>query len=251
MCGIFCSLSKTAHVPPDDHVLELLQRRGPDSTGSVQHTYCEDPGDSHSHQGNGAKTFLSFTSTVLSLRGSQTVSQPIRDPEETHVLCWNGEAWSIGGTSTQGNDTKAIFQLLSQAAEESHKASLGVKDATTLVAQHMASVAGPYAFVFYDRHAGRVYLGRDLLGRRSLLWRTTDSADLLISSITSGSVDDTWTEIEADGVYCIDLAAPSSKASDSDRVEFISRFDILKVPYCVGREDSSANLPSVGDQPIA
>lgn len=251
MCGIFCSLSRTAHVPPDDHVLELLQRRGPDSTGSVQHTFCEGPGDSHSNQGNGAKTFLNFTSTVLSLRGSQTVSQPIQGPEEAHVLCWNGEAWSIGGNSTQGNDTKAIFQLISQVAEESRKASFSAKGATTLVAQHMASVAGPYAFVFYDRHAGRVFLGRDLLGRRSLLWRTTGSGDLLISSITSGSIDAAWTEIEADGVYCIDLAAASSNANESDRVEFISNFDIFKVPYCINGESPSAKLPSVGDQPIA
>jgi hypothetical protein len=39
MCGIFCSLSRTSHVSPDAHVLELLQRRGPDSTSCAQHTY--------------------------------------------------------------------------------------------------------------------------------------------------------------------------------------------------------------------
>jgi hypothetical protein len=252
MCGIFCSLSRTSHVSPDAHVLELLQRRGPDSTSCAQHTYSNTHEDTSSQEGNDRKVFLNFTSTVLSLRGSRTVSQPLQSSDGSHILCWNGEAWSIAGHPPNGNDTEAVFELLSAAASQSHVADSGIQDTMVTIAQHMASVAGPYAFVFYDKHAGKVYLGRDFLGRRALLWRTNESGDLLISSVTSGSHDNAWTEIEADGVYCIDLNVASGQQGGPNQDSGISSdFAISKVPYHVAADgaDSMPSKPfSVGNQ---
>jgi asparagine synthetase B (glutamine-hydrolysing) len=249
MCGIFCSLSRTSHVSPDADVLLLLRRRGPDSTSCAQHTYGDDSARGWETGGN---IFLNFTSTVLSLRGLRTVSQPLQNSDGSHVLCWNGEAWSIDGQQTTGNDTEAVFGLLSAAASESHGAISDSKDASETIAKHMAAIAGPYAFVFYDRHAGRVYLGRDFLGRRALLWRTSESGDLLISSVTSGSHDNAWSEIEADGIYCIDLKAPSGHAVSQDpALGVASNFAIYKVPYhfaTEGDESTKSGTFSVGDQ---
>lgn len=251
MCGIFCSLSRTSHVSPDAHVLELLQRRGPDSTSCAQHTFACDREAISQQQEDGGNVFLNFTSTVLSLRGSCTVTQPLQDSDGSHILCWNGEAWAIAGHPANGNDTEAVFELLSAAASESHKADSSAQSAAVIVAQHMASVAGPYAFVFYDKHAGRVYLGRDFLGRRALLWRTNESGDLLISSVTSGSHDNTWTEVEADGIYCIDLNSASRQQDGLNRDSGIhSNFAISKVPYHVaadGADITSSETFSVGD----
>jgi asparagine synthetase B (glutamine-hydrolysing) len=252
MCGIFCSLSRTSHVSPDADVLQLLQRRGPDSTSCAQHTYGDDCEEASSQRDGGGKIFLNFTSTVLSLRGSRTVSQPLQSSDGSHVLCWNGEAWSIAGQATTGNDTEAVFQLLSTAASQSSGTTSSAQDASDNIAKQMATIAGPYAFVFYDRHAGRVYLGRDFLGRRALLWRTNKSGNLLISSVTSGSHDNAWSEIEADGIYCIDLNVPSGHAVSQDpAIGIPSSFAISRVPYRVttgGDESIKSGTFSVGDQ---
>jgi hypothetical protein len=249
MCGIFCSLSRTSHVPPGASVLQLLQRRGPDSTSCAQHTY----GDDSTYGGESSgKIFLNFTSTVLSLRGSRTVSQPLQNSDGSHVLCWNGEAWSIAGHPAKGNDTETVFELLSAAASQSRGTTSSVQDVLITIAKHMATIAGPYAFVFYDRHAGRVYLGRDFLGRRALLWSTNESGELLISSVTSGSHDSAWSEIEADGIYCIDLNVPSGRADNQGQaLDISSSFAISKVPYHFatdGDESTKSGTLSVGDQ---
>ena len=251
MCGIFCSLSRTSHVSPDADVLQLLQRRGPDSTSCAQHIYGYDCEKAPLQHESGGEIFLNFTSTVLSLRGSRTVTQPLQNADGSHVLCWNGEAWSIGGHTAKGNDTEAVFELLLAAASQSRGTHLGVQDASNTIAKHMATIAGPYAFVFYDKRAGRVYLGRDFLGRRALLWRTTESGDLLISSVTSGSHDTAWSEIEADGIYCIDLKVPSGHADTGDQALGVpSSFTISKVPHHFatdGDESTTSGTFSVGD----
>lgn len=238
---------------PDADVLQLLQRRGPDSTSCAQHTYSHDCDETSPQRESGGNIFLNFTSTVLSLRGSRTVTQPLQNLDGSHVLCWNGEAWSIAGHPAKGNDTEAVFELLSAAASQSRGTNLSAQDASNAIAKHMATIAGPYAFVFFDRHAGRVYLGRDFLGRRALLWRISESGDLLISSVTSGSHDNAWSEIDADGIYCIDLNVPSERAETQDQALGItsSSFAISKVPYHVatdGDDSITSGTFSVGTQ---
>jgi asparagine synthetase B (glutamine-hydrolysing) len=177
------------------------------------------------------------------------VSQPLQDGDRSHVLCWNGEAWTIAGHPTEGNDTRAIFDLLSKVAAQSCAMALSCQDAANNIAQHMASVSGPYSFVFYDRLSSRVYLGRDFLGRRSLLWKANEAGDLLISSVTPGPLDGAWTEVEADGVYCIDLSASSEPSSGSDRVSALpSSFPVAKVPYHITTDGSTTDSLSVGKQ---
>lgn len=248
MCGIFCSLSRSHHVSADEQVLALLQRRGPDSTGCVQQIHSERHEELSPGQGTNTAVYLNFTSTVLSLRGSKTVSQPLQDGDQSYVLCWNGEAWTIAGHPTEGNDTRAIFDLLSKAATQSRAMALSSQDAANNIAQHMASVSGPYSFVFYDRLSSRVYLGRDFLGRRSLLWKSNKAGGLLISSVTAGSLDGAWSEIEADGVYCVDLSV-SKPSTGADRTSGLpSSFAVAKVPYHVTTDGSTTDPLSVGKQ---
>jgi len=209
MCGIFCSVSKRAHLRPNKAVLDLLQRRGPDSLGGATSTYSA-PVTPSGHD----QICLSFVSTVLLLRGSQTVTQPYRDPEHSCILCWNGEAWSVGSNPTSGNDTAAMFDLL-QSAVDSHEIRRHPTQELDFVIESLATVAGPYAFVFYSSVTGKLYFGRDFLGRRSLLYKVNGD-QLTITSVSSGSSGDgDWTEIEADGVYCLDFQHQASLAESS------------------------------------
>lgn len=246
MCGIFCSISKHRHVPTTPQLHKLLQARGPDSTGQTSTIVDIDD----------VKTYVTLKSTVLSLRGDRTVSQPYQDSSLANALCWNGEAWSIGGLPTAGDDTQSMHSLLIEATKTpdhaAHSALCQRKFVAETVARHLSTVAGPYAFVFYDKAHSRMLFGRDFLGRRSLLRRITDKGELLLSSVSTGS--DTsqeagegsqWTEVEADGLYCVDFAT-NDLHSTSPGVERWGDFKVLKVPYHFPNEAEPDTPKSVG-----
>jgi hypothetical protein len=109
MCGIFCSLGTTHHILPNDDIKRRLINRGPDSINSVETLYPRTTAQKHDTSTRDISVTL--CSTVLSLRGSLTVTQPYQDSEGKYTLCWNGEAWSINGEPMSGNDTKAIHRL--------------------------------------------------------------------------------------------------------------------------------------------
>lgn len=188
MCGIFFSASCHSHVNADAELVESLQQRGPDAQTTI-HTKITNAG---------IDTFLTFSSTVLSLRGAEIVTQPLKD-EKGSVLCWNGEAWLISGRAVTDNDTAEVFNLF-RAAKTSQK--------HITLAHHLARISGPYALVFLDHANDKIYFGRDLLGRRSLLWSVNPAGDFLLSSVTSSDAGLVWQEVEADGTYCIDLRCP-------------------------------------------
>jgi len=222
MCGIFCSLSKTQHVRPDPEVAKRLSARGPDSQASI--TTILKPGAAIGSNNHAQLTYVTLHSTVLSLRGSATVSQPLQDGDQRFTLCWNGEAWNIDGQRPHGNDTLLIQQLLIDTLTQPLPTSDAV-DASEdgwKVAQTLSRIAGPYAFVFFDSLRGRVYFGRDFLGRRSLLRSFTDNGDLLITSVTDGTSTAGWTEIEANGAYVVDLNALDGHCDG---------FAPLRIPY--------------------
>ena len=206
MCGIFCSLGNSRHVLPNNEICQRLASRGPDSINTVQTRYPEKP--AQEQDTSTRDIHVTLHSTVLSLRGSLIVTQPYRDPDGKYTLCWNGEAWSVDGERTTGNDTQAIHKVLVDALKASsylHSDPMEPLASATIVSKALSTVAGPYAFAFFDHSRGRLFFGRDFLGRRSLLQRITHDSDLILSSVSDGNADDGWTEIEAKGVYCIDL----------------------------------------------
>jgi hypothetical protein len=143
-----------------------------------------------------SELLLTFTSTVLSLRGDHVARQPFVDPVTGSVLCWNGEAWALRGEPVQGNDGEAILALLAEIS----KGSGDVMDV-------LRDIEGPFAFIYLDKPAKRLYYGRDRLGRRSLLVK--DGFPFSLSSIAEMPVDG-WAEVEADGCYTLDLSADVS-----------------------------------------
>ncbi|KAH6883035.1 asparagine synthase-domain-containing protein [Alternaria rosae] len=208
MCGIFFSLSRTGHVIPDTNTQRLLRNRGPDSTGQHQ-TIIES-----SAKGASTRLHATFLSTVLALRGNDIVEQPLRDDTTGSVLCWNGEAWSFAGQAIDGNDSKLVFTKLLDACTGTREASMRG------VIELLSVVRGPYALVFYDASHKRIYYGRDCLGRRSLLQNSTPDGTLVLSSVCDDASGESWAEVEADGIYVVDLelADPTSKSLSVTRV---------------------------------
>lgn len=128
------------------------------------------------------------------------MKQPLEDHVDVgSVLCWNGEAWRIDGQPVCGNDGEAVFSMLSSSAS-----SLS-QPRETHVIDVLRSIEGPFAFVYYDSTAGRLYYGRDRLGRRSLLIKpSSETASITLSSIASVPTSG-WEEVSSDGIWSIDL----------------------------------------------
>ncbi|KAM0322020.1 hypothetical protein ACHAQA_009762 [Verticillium albo-atrum] len=200
MCGIHASVTRNedgAHVSED--LTQYLSCRGPDHLGNAQ---------AQIHQTDHPPIVVSFTSTVLSLRGNHVTPQPFRDDAGGFIFCWNGEAWKLDGRLLDGNDGEVIFARLVEASTAASEE--GILDV-------LRAIDGPFAFVFLDKPSSRLYYGRDRLGRRSLLRRQDQG--LVLSSI-AGDTDHNWSEVEADGIYVVDL---KSWAEGQDIAGSISR----------------------------
>lgn len=181
MCGIFASISRRENPPLSQPLRDCLVNRGPDHIGNVQKIVG---------QGDHTGLYLTCIATVLSLRGHGITEQPLVGPATDSILCWNGEAWTIDGRSVTGNDGAAVLRALDVAV--GHEGILDV----------FRAVQGPFAFIYYDPRGGRIYFARDRLGRRSLL--VHDEDDFLLSSVADPTVTG-WKEVEADGVYVVDV----------------------------------------------
>ncbi|PNY27336.1 Asparagine synthetase domain-containing protein [Tolypocladium capitatum] len=191
MCGIHAAISASADSPVSSSLERRLRNRGPDHFGRVKARL--DDGDKC--------LFLSFTSTVLSLRGDHVARQPLVDEATGSVLCWNGEAWKLRGQPIEGNDGEAILSELSAASRRG-----AGKEDDDGVLDVLRAIEGPFAFIYFDKPAARVYYGRDRLGRRSLLVKPGDPFSL--SSVAESRAAG-WVEVEADGCYALELDASS------------------------------------------
>ncbi|BCS27145.1 asparagine synthetase domain-containing protein [Aspergillus puulaauensis] len=235
MCGIFFSLTaQDTPVVAGTDLRYLLAKRGPDEgTYSIgvrgaklnKLFNCE----------GGRPLWLSFGSTVLSMRGDGVVRQPLTDSGRTgSILAWNGDAWKIAGQPIpERNDTEIVFSHLLQASTQDYLSGNynGVPDSAQRVAETVSKITGPFAFVFYDAANFRLYFGRDCLGRRSLCWGLDEAGNLTICSLSSSPA---FEEIEADGIYMIefeeDLFADHEPIPATSPICFDTQ-NISKIPW--------------------
>lgn len=196
MCGIHVVISSSNPDKISANLQRCLCNRGPDHI-LAHETQLHDTTD------DVPPTRLAFTSTVLALRGDHIAQQPFVDPQSGSVFCWNGEAWRIRQHTVTGNDGEALAGLLNDAVRQ----TLSEREGAIL--KVLRSIDGPFAFVFFDKPSSKIYFGRDRLGRRSLLIRE-NALGLVLSSIADSSGPE-WTEVEADGVYVLDLGSRRSQ----------------------------------------
>lgn len=198
MCGIFFSLSSKSTIPTQE-TKTLLEKRGPDSIQT--HTVCRTV-QTEDGSSTPVTLYLTFISTVLSLRDDHVHSQPLVDLNTSSVLCWNGEAWKINGESFDGNDTELVFDLFLRAVRGDRE------NAAHRLAEAVANISGPFAFVFYDAAHSRIFFSRDCLGRRSLLQGFDDDGSLKVCSLCDSSSVTCFEEVGFSGAYMIDLDMP-------------------------------------------
>ena len=177
--------------------------------------------------------------------------QPLVDDRTGSVLCWNGEAWSVGDDSITGNDGEAIFRLLLSSAGRVCKPDESrANDAYPLqdgIINVLRSISGPFAFAFFDNVQKKMYYGRDHLGRRSLLQRANPAGALVVSSISEGARVGEWSELSADGISVLEMqAAFSSITSHENGLSFAGRHafsDCLNiVPWHPSTDDGNLSV---------
>eukprot|EP00475_Leptophrys_vorax_P044657 TRINITY_DN9031_c0_g1_i1.p1 TRINITY_DN9031_c0_g1~~TRINITY_DN9031_c0_g1_i1.p1 ORF type:complete len:688 (+),score=165.00 TRINITY_DN9031_c0_g1_i1:234-2297(+) len=178
--------SKADMIPPS--IIEALQRRGPDSLGiaslttTTATTLPEDP------------PIAQIAAAVLHIRGDSGVAtrQPIMDEQLGDLLCWNGEIFGgLQGFDETLNDGLQLFNALAQC-------NGNASDIRSVI----GSLEGPFAIMFWSAKLQTMFVSRDRMGRRSLVFQFPSAA------AAQTGVDDELKEL-ASGGFCISSVAAS------------------------------------------
>jgi len=199
MCGIFVSVEegvvrggeRGACIFADDGAaggsradidgyVSMLRRRGPDGIGAARVDPVGSSGPTTEIFGNGkagegsglaewlgerrqnGRTCVVLVGSLLQMRGREPSAQPLVGSDGS-VLLFNGEIFGGMHVSEDSNDAEVLLSALTEAGGD--------------VPRTMARVRGPWAFVLWEPREGRLWYGRDVMGRRSLLYRGGASSD--------------------------------------------------------------------------
>uniref|UniRef100_A0A1E1XSL4 Putative asparagine synthase n=1 Tax=Amblyomma sculptum TaxID=1581419 RepID=A0A1E1XSL4_AMBSC len=176
ICGTGSSKDCAAGLSPE--TVELLRRRGPEGCQLEEVKV-------------GSAARFTLLATVLGLRGRQLTLQPAKD-ELGNLLAWNGEIFGGLKVSDKECDTNFLLHQLSHCASESE------------LLNTISCIEGPWAFVYFKRNEKQLWFGRDVFGRRSLLYQVK-GANLNLASSVAPRLDESWSELPANGIYCLDL----------------------------------------------
>ena len=213
MCGIFFSIRKGDPEIVLEPTRKLLNGRGPDCVSAYnQSITCA-----------GIQYNISVYCSVLGLRGTFTPQPLVYDKS---ILCWNGEAFEIENAIVAGSDTRAIHDLLRQTWSSVEGESCDSSARSLPFLKALSSVRGPYAMVYLDLEAEKLWFGRDCLGRRSLLLHQNMSDGISLASVVAdGTSSEDWIEVEANGMYVADLTRFTGKNMEGAKLQ------MTHVPY--------------------
>ncbi|XP_050716003.1 asparagine synthetase domain-containing protein 1-like isoform X3 [Eriocheir sinensis] len=149
MCGIcfICDFENCAQELDGQKELlshSLLCNRGPDAHSRELVSINE-------------KISALFEGCVLWLQGPEPTPQPLLDPLG-NVLLWNGDILAGHQVSGDKSDTQYVSERLASGEQES-------------ILSFLEDIKGPWALVYFHRPSLRLYFGRDVFGRHSLLWQ--------------------------------------------------------------------------------
>ncbi|WPK23478.1 hypothetical protein PUMCH_000719 [Australozyma saopauloensis] len=176
-----------------EQTLKAVMARGPDFSSVLSFELNE--------------THFLLLSSVLSLRQPYT-EQPMANEEI--VLQYNGELY--GQNCLTGNDTLFLFKRVSDALSLVHGDRRN--DAILLA---LSGLDGEYAFVLTDLKAMKVYFGKDVVGKRSLLL-CKELDEILIASVLPNKTGDLL-ECKGGITYCLNLKDFKLEEFQSSRID--------------------------------
>ncbi|KAL8586125.1 hypothetical protein ACOMHN_065088 [Nucella lapillus] len=186
----------------------FLPRRGPDMQKGLMHRLW-----------SGVRAL--FAGFVLHLRGSLT-PQPLAS-DDGDLLLWNGEIFDGIEVKDDENDTQVLFQRLLKCESE--------QDILTVV----QSIQGPWSLIFWQARREKLWFGRDVFGRRSLLWHLPqDDGVFALSSVPITPWD--FQEIPSVGLFCMEvfpssLKSPNLSCGDSTHSPSHTPFNLRLYPW--------------------
>lgn len=168
--------------------IQIIANRGPDYHNVVEMTKnnemieCQQmTNQSFEEIFKHIRDYLSMImiSSVLSLRGvNELTKQPIYN-DDSNVLLYNGEIYSIDGNIIfeghdlfKDNDGLILFEMLNKQIESFHQLSIDNKtndQYTTNVFNVINRLESDHAFIYIDKTNKSIIVNRDLFGKRSLL----------------------------------------------------------------------------------
>eukprot|EP00760_Papus_ankaliazontas_P025462 PhM_4_TR2722/c2_g1_i1/m.57762 len=201
MCGIGAVItSPGALTSAFVHSLHnVLLRRGPDAI--------------HTKTIETSGAILTLLSSVLSMRGHAVQEQPTDSGDV--VLCYNGEVFGVT-TAPQGTndvfpnitpqhgDTLPLLDAIVKCAERSNGDRAEYEQS---LMRMFEAVEGPYACLVYCRSLNHIFVIRDPLGRRSLMYsRDVPDTIIAISSVaTTSHATYAWKEFGVEGMYVLEM----------------------------------------------
>uniref|UniRef100_T1JEG1 Glutamine amidotransferase type-2 domain-containing protein n=1 Tax=Strigamia maritima TaxID=126957 RepID=T1JEG1_STRMM len=184
MCGIFCSVAWGADIPLvfETDVLSRIKRRGPDYwfTRNIK---------------LGASRHVCFACSILHLRGDRINSQlnTCGQDQSQSYLAWNGEIFGGYDVPLNKNDTEFLFELLNSVESDED------------IVDVLRKIRGPWAFIFFQAKEEKLWFGRDVLGRRSLLWQFDKAEKTFKLSSVVDNDKSKWSEVPANGIFYLNL----------------------------------------------
>ncbi|KXS22542.1 hypothetical protein M427DRAFT_106906 [Gonapodya prolifera JEL478] len=181
MCGILvsavrASLSDTEKFRNAWSALgDRVSRRGPDAIGE--------------HRVENGNTCYYFFSSVLNLR-SEFIRQPIfvsDSNEHQSLFFWNGEVYAGVEMGPSESDTRILASLVRPILRHST-----VSEVREGLENLFSNINGEWAFALWHAGTATLFIGRDILGRRSLLWHLpVGSTSSLLGGLFVSSVSTT------------------------------------------------------------
>ncbi|EGG14893.1 hypothetical protein DFA_10766 [Cavenderia fasciculata] len=191
-----------------------LYNRGPDSLKIHQFNLSINNNNKDCNNNNVEITMIS---SVLGMRGPLTI-QPVVD-DDGNILMWNGEIFGGYDIGVNDNDTSLLIDRLNRI-DHHHHINNNENDTDNIesnsnnireIVNTLVKIQGPFAFVYWNSKSRRLWFGRDVLGRRSLLVNRSNDRFILssIGSFPQG-IDDSkslpkWDEVNTFGLYSIQL----------------------------------------------
>ncbi|XP_052280392.1 asparagine synthetase domain-containing protein 1-like isoform X2 [Dreissena polymorpha] len=183
MCGICCVFSSVDGSDQHTHEQSRLAHRGPDRSHQCSlNLAC------------GLKA--TFIGHVLHLRGNCLATQPAEDAYG-NLLLWNGEIFDGIEVPDGESDTDVLLAKLGCCKNEDE------------ILATMAQVHGPWSFIYWQKDNQSLWFGRDMFGRRSLLWHLPSDwkDEFYLSSVKLDNK--VHTEVPAIGIF--KLTPPASQ----------------------------------------